>query len=296
MLFHYSPLRLHNNILFLILLTAFLFFMQEYGKTAWLWICWNMSLAFFFCVFGFIFYLLVFWIVAIPYLVLGKTRWPAFLYRTKIQTSENHAPTKNAIPLPRAIARVLYNQFLGTWPVLFLSFAILKRSGYSGHVLIPTWHTILWQVALLLLIEDILFFAAHYFLHMKFLFRHVHRLHHEYKESIAIATHYVHYAEHLFGNLLPVFAGIVIIQPHPFVVMFWILLVVINALHTHGGFAIPGMNYAVHHDWHHYHVHGSFSALGWMDKIFGTDRDLEKLARQSEAISNAPSTVPVSTI
>lgn len=276
--FKYYPPLFINNSVFLSLTGLFLLFLETEGATAWAWCMQHVSMQFFVVVVGFAFYLFVFWGVGIPYLLLDKFKKPEWLYKYKIQDIPEERRRKSPkVPLSKAILRVLANQFLGTWPFLFGLFYLMSEMGYAPTVEIPAWWMALLQLAALILIEDILFFAAHHTMHRKYFFKKIHRVHHEYRESIAIATHYVHYIEHIVGNLIPVFAGVFILQPHPFVVLFWVMMVVINALHTHSGYALPFMAYSVHHDWHHYHVNGSFSAIGFMDQLFGTDKALDKV-------------------
>ncbi len=279
--FKYYPPQFINNLIFLTLTAIFLLFLEFKGAEAWAWIMERVSLDVFVIVIGFAFYLLIFWGVGIPYLLLDRFKKPYSLYKYKIQDiPEERRPKSPKVPLSKAIIRVLANQFLGTLPFLTGLFYLMVTLGYNVNVAIPSWWVALLQLAGLILIEDILFFAAHHTMHRKYFFKKIHRVHHEYRESIAIATHYVHFVEHLVGNLIPVFAGVLLLQPHPFVVLFWIMMVVVNALHTHSGYAFPWMAYSVHHDWHHYHVNGSFSAIGLMDQLFGTDKAFNKVKEE----------------
>jgi len=279
--FHYYPQLFINNITLLVLGLIFLVFLETKGAAAWHWLMQHMGLGFFVMVIGFVFYLVAFWVLAIPYLLLDRFKKPFSLYQYKIQEiSEGPKRYRPKIPLSKAVARVLFNQFLGTWPFLAFIYILMVKLGYTKNVPIPTWWVFLLQLTILVLIEDILFFAAHHTMHRKYFFKNFHWVHHEYRESIAIATHYVHYVEHIVGNLFPVFIGVLILQPHPFVVLFWILIVVLNALHTHSGYAFPWMAYSVHHDWHHYHANGSYSAIGLMDKLFGTDQGFDRMGQE----------------
>lgn len=281
--FNYYPPKFSNNVIYLVLLGLFLWFLATKGDAAWAWFTARMSIDFLVIVVGFAFYLLVFWGAGIPYLLLDKFRKPFSLYKYKIQDipDDRRKVVKGA--LTKSILRVLFNQFFGTLPFLVLLMYLLKLRGYSESVAVPVWWVALLQLAFMMLVEDVLFFTAHYFMHKKYLFKKFHRIHHEYRESIAIATHHVHYVEHIVGNLIPVFAGAFILMAHPFVILFWIMIVVLNALHTHSGYAFPWLSYSVHHDWHHYHVNGSFSAIGLMDQIFGTDKAFNKLKNEFRA-------------
>lgn len=278
--FKYYPPKFSNNVIYIAMLGLFLWFLATKGDAAWQWFMQRMSIETFVVGVGFTFYLVVFWVVGIPYLLLDKYRKPAWLYKYKIQDIPDERRKKASTnSLTKSILRVLFNQFFGTLPFLIGLVWVMKKMGYDPNIAIPVWWVALLQLAGMMLIEDVLFYTNHYFMHQKYLFKKFHKIHHEYRESIAIATHHVHYVEHIAGNLIPVFTGVLILQPHPFVVLFWILIVVMNALHTHSGYAFPWMSYSVHHDWHHYHVNGSFSAIGLMDAIFGTDKAFNKMKK-----------------
>lgn len=103
-----------------------------------------------------------------------------------------------------------------------------------------------------------------------------HRIHHEYKESTGIATHYVHWVEHMTGNLIPVFTGVVLSGCHVWEAMMWVAIVVVNAIHTHSGYHFPWMGYAVDQDCHHFHVFGNYGAMGVADRLLGTDKALRE--------------------
>lgn len=262
------------------LMAVFLTTLTLWGQTSWEWLTARLDLGVFVIGVGFAFYLVSFWSVGLLYILLSRYKKPHWLYRYKIQDEPSKPGRKSRVPLSKSVRVVLRNQLLGTLPFLAGLFYLMTLRGYSTSVAIPKWYIALVQFSALILIEEVFFFGSHYLLHQKYFFKRFHRVHHEYRESISIATHYVHFVEHLLGNLFPVFIGVFILMPHPFVIMFWMLIVVINALHTHAGYALPWMSYAVHHDWHHYYVNGSFSALGLMDKLFGTDRAFDDLKQK----------------
>ncbi len=278
--FNFYPQSLKNSAIYIMLFALFLVWLSIYGDMWWLILTKYFTLMEVFVGGGFIFYMLLFWGLAAGYLYLFYKKEPEWLYKYKIQEAPEHSDGKHhRVPLSKSILVVLGNQVFGTLPFILGVYYIMVWRGYGENLEAPVWWVATLQIIGMVLFQDFFFYFSHRLMHQKFLFKHIHRIHHEYRETVATATHYVHYIEHLVGNLFPVFIGAVILLPHPFVILFWIMLIVMNALHTHSGFAIPWMSYAVHHDWHHYHVNGSFSSIGLADKLFGTDKAFEARER-----------------
>lgn len=225
---------------------------------------------------GFAWYFLWFWAVSGVYLAADRFGW---WRRWRIQERAPGQPRRGP-PLGKAVRVVLRNQLLGTLPALVVLYGALVLRGAPLAGPPDGWTTILWQLAVIVLVEEVGFYAVHRTLHRKALFRRFHRIHHEFRESIGIATHYVHYAEHLVGNLLPVFAGVLLVGAHPVTTLIWVTLAVTNAIHTHAGYALPWMSWGVDHDFHHYNVNGCYGAMGLVDRALGTDAELRAVARE----------------
>ena len=270
--FKYAPPALINNITYAIAMVFILAALEFYGPAVWSQLSQWVPLDILFIGGGFTFYMVWFWAVSLPYLLLDHYKKPHFLFRYKIQTGKDGSTT--TLPpgrLKHTIAVVLKNQLLGTLPVLVGVYFLMTWRGMGYEQAFPNWVEIVWQLAVFLLCEEILFYTVHRTLHQKRLYGAIHRIHHEYKESICIVTHYVHFAEHLLGNLLPIFAGAIILGSHPITLILWIGLGVTNALHTHSGYHFPWMAYSLHHDYHHFRIRGNYGVLGILDWVFKTD-------------------------
>lgn len=227
---------------------------------------------------GFAFYMTWFWAVAgLYHLADMHGWWEAY----RIQQRPDTVPQRRGPALGKAVRVVLRNQLLGTLPVLVAFCFLLELRGVDLTAPPDTWTTILWHLGVAVLAEEVLFYAVHRTMHRPALFRRYHRIHHEFRETIGIATHYVHYVEHLLGNLLPVFAGVLLVGAHPVTVLLWVALAVTNAIHTHAGFALPWMSWGVDHDWHHHNIRDCYGAIGLLDRVLGTDTSLRKVAEEA---------------
>jgi sterol desaturase/sphingolipid hydroxylase (fatty acid hydroxylase superfamily) len=157
------------------------------------------------------------------------------------------------------------------------------------------------RIAGCVLIEDTLFYWTHRLLHQKWLYAHVHKRHHSFVSSHALAAEHAHIGETLLSNMLPFYAGPVILRLHGTTFMLWTWLRIAEAVDGHSGFAMPKplllllsplslLHERERHDFHHSHsggpdgvgtsgVYGSL--LPFWDWAMGTDRsyDVWKNAR-----------------
>lgn len=229
---------------------------------------------------GFLFYMGWFWAVAGAYMLADRRGW---FERWRIQVRPAERPERRGPSLGAAVRVVLRNQVLGTLPGLALLYPLLVLRGVDPAGPPPGALVLLAQLAGMVLVEEVLFYTVHRAMHRPALFRRFHRVHHEFRETIGIATHYVHPVEHALGNLMPVFAGALVVGAHPVALLVWAALAVTNAIHTHAGFALPWMSWGVDHDFHHYNIRGCYGAIGLLDRMFGTDAPLRAIARTDAA-------------
>lgn len=293
--FVYARPRPRDLAVYLLALGLILVALARWGEAWWAEVAASTSMVEAIVGWGFAFYMAWFWLLGLSYFALDDARARAAalseqqrsslgraLLRWEIQRPLGDAPRTVDVPRVRAVKVALRNQLLGTLPVLVLVQALLGWRGVTMHDPIPPTATIVAQLAAIALILEVAFYSVHRALHQKPLFRRIHRVHHEYRKPTGIATHYVHYVEHLCGNLLPVFLGPIVIGVHPVVLGLWAWIAVFNAIHTHGGHAIPGMVYAHDHDFHHYRLRGNYGSLGLLDALLGTNREFLALARDED--------------
>ena len=233
---------------------------------------------------GFCWYLAVFWTLGLAFLWLDARR-PAWAERWRIQPFDRDGDDRDAAPdvaPARAVQRVLVNQVAGTLPALLAVSPLLAWRGLSSSST-PSVIDVVVHLLLAFSWVEVTFYAVHRVLHRRWWFSRVHRVHHEYRRPSGIATHHVHFVEHVIGNLVPVVGGVVVAGVHPVPFFLFITLAVKNAIVTHSDFAFPLLGDVVHHDRHHHSLVGNFGALGLLDRVFGTS-----LPAPSEALSGPP--------
>jgi len=129
------------------------------------------------------------------------------------------------------------------------------------------------------LIEDTMFYWTHRTLHHPSVYRHVHKVHHAFVDTVAPAAIATHPLEYAVGNALPFSAGPVLAGAHLYTLFAWTVYRVGETVFTHSGYALPASPFellaaqgsAEDHDAHHARQVGNYSSL-WThwDRAMGT--------------------------
>lgn len=219
----------------------------------------------------------VFWGLVGGFWLLDRSGKPAFLARTRIQTDDSRRPA------PARVARVLaWNQLFWTPLVLYAIWGLLELRGWERALQWPTVTELLRDMAGLTVLSAGYFYAVHRFLHRPWWMKHVHRIHHEFRSSTAIAAEYAHPFEMVFGNFGTMGLGVVVLAPSLFTIYVYALLGTYTFVVHHSGYALPFVSSPVHHDWHHFRYREAFGTFGLLDRLLGTDRELRGLAPGDE--------------
>ncbi|XP_054823744.1 methylsterol monooxygenase 1-1-like [Prosopis cineraria] len=168
-------------------------------------------------------------------------------------------------------------------PLQLVSYPSIKMIRIRTGLPLPSGWEILSQLAVYFMIEDYTNYWIHRFLHGKWGYEKIHRVHHEYTAPIGFAAPYAHWAEILILGI-PSFLGPAIVPGHMITFWLWIALRQIEAIDTHSGYDfpwsltkyIPFYGGAEYHDYHHYvggHCQSNFaSVFTYCDYIYGTDK------------------------
>ena len=92
------------------------------------------------------------------------------------------------------------------------------------------------QLLVYFVVEDFTNYWIHRFLHNKWGYEKIHRVHHEYTAPIGFAAPYAHWAEILILGI-PSFLGPAMVPGHMITFWMWIALRQIEAIETHCGYA-----------------------------------------------------------
>ncbi|MGB1275956.1 MAG: sterol desaturase family protein [Nannocystaceae bacterium] len=215
--------------------------------------------------------MVAFLLFAIPMTVIAYRDLPRFR-RYRIQPRRT-GQTKMLGP---AIRWWVVNNAITTAVVICL-WPWLRESGiHLGEL--PSGYVIAAQVGLFIILDDALFYAMHRLLHTRWLFRHVHAIHHRVHAPWAIAAHYMHPLEFLLISAL-VLAGPILLGVHVVTLWIWVIFRQYEAADGHSGYdfpgnpatLLPGYEGGLYHDYHHARVHGNYAGFfSYLDAIFGT--------------------------
>ncbi|KAK7330696.1 hypothetical protein VNO77_24894 [Canavalia gladiata] len=242
-----------------------------------------------------LFLFLIFTFVPLPFAFLELKRLSFFCgykIQPKVRLSLNE--------MLKCYKDVMRMFFCVVGPLQLVSYPAVKMVGIRTGLPLPSVWEILAQLLVYFLVEDYTNYWIHRFLHNKWGYEKIHRVHHEYAAPIAFSAPYAHWAEVLILGI-PSFLGPAIAPGHMITFWLWIALRQIEAIDTHSGYDIPWSltkyipfyGGAEHHDYHHYvgrQSHSNFaSVFTYCDYIYGTDKGyryqrkiLQKLKEESK--------------
>ncbi|GFZ13270.1 sterol 4-alpha-methyl-oxidase 2-1 [Actinidia rufa] len=198
--------------------------------------------------------------------------------------------TKNNTPAAqeKCITRLLLYHFCVNLPVMIFSYPVFRFMGMRSSLPLPSWKVISTQILFYFILEDFVFYWGHRILHTKWLYKHVHSIHHEYATPFGLTSEYAHPAEILFLGFATI-VGPAITGPHLITLWLWMVVRVLETVEAHCGYHFPWSlsNFlplyggADFHDYHHrllYTKSGNYSStFVYMDWIFGTDKGYRRL-------------------
>lgn len=146
------------------------------------------------------------------------------------------------------------------------------------------------------LCNEIIFFYGHWLMHAnKFLYKTIHKTHHEFKAPMGLAAIYCHPLEFFLSDLMPLGFGLIMYTScNAWTVAVWVCFAVLATQTHHSGVRWPWIDLFSasleaqpnFHDFHHEKFSVNYGAMGWLDDLHGTGWDYKKdfTQRRLEAV------------
>ena len=206
-----------------------------------------------------------YWIPAL--LLLASDYCYTDITRYKYLNAGRKLPTAKMIY--KTITVVVCNQIIATPIIYYITPRCIDTSwqlSLNDILYTPIYFIVYTYLA------DIWFYFTHLTLHRnRFLYKHIHSIHHQWLFPMGICAIYAHPLEHIVSNIGSVIIGPVILPINSTLFCLWIILTTLNTVISHSGSYIYMLNNETH-DLHHRIMSGNFGVRGFCDKLFGTYR------------------------
>ncbi|KAM4678113.1 fatty acid hydroxylase domain-containing protein 2 [Discoglossus pictus] len=212
---------------------------------------------------------LSFWLYNAVLMLTDLTGKPQFITKYRIQLGKN-SPVDSA-KLRHAVITVFLNQILISIPMVLLMYPFMKWRGSPCGMELPTFHWVLLELSIFVLIEEILFYYSHRLFHHPSIYKRIHKQHHEWTAPVGVVSLYAHPLEHIFSNMLPSMVGPMLMGSHVTTIMLWFCLALVVTTISHCGYHLPFLPSPEFHDFHHLKFNQCYGVLGVLDRLHGTD-------------------------
>jgi fatty acid hydroxylase domain-containing protein 2 len=158
----------------------------------------------------------------------------------------------------------------------YFIYPIFEYFGTTMTGPLPSIMTIMKDLILCILVLDTMFYWVHRTLHHKWLYKYIHKQHHEFKTNIVLNAEFAHPIEDVFSSLLPFVLPPMILGVHGVTFTIWLVWRLFETQDAHSNYNFPSSRYiffraADFHAYHHSHNVGNYGMLYIWDSLMSTD-------------------------
>ncbi|KAF9981294.1 C-4 sterol methyl oxidase [Modicella reniformis] len=215
----------------------------------------------------------------VPYLIADQI--PS-LQRYKIQQKTIQNTRQNQWKVFRY---VLLSHFFLELPMIVGFHPIAVHFGMTiSSIPFPTLSKMIPQIFFFFVFEDFFHYWAHRAMHYGPLYKHIHKIHHEFSAPFGLAAEYAHPIEVLVLGIGTIGGPLLWCyfthDLHLITTMIWMTFRLFQAVEAHSGYDFPWSTHnwlpfwsgSEHHDYHHMAFTNNFAtSFRWWDHIFGTN-------------------------
>ncbi|TGZ76613.1 hypothetical protein EX30DRAFT_360359 [Ascodesmis nigricans] len=147
---------------------------------------------------------------------------------------------------------------------------LVRKPRFRIEEELPAVGEVVWQVAVALVIREVLFYYSHRVFHWRGVYRWVHKMHHEYVTPVAWSAQYCTVLEHIVANVLPILIPGIVLRMHILTFSLWAGSQSLQATIDHAGWNTWLWWQARSHDRHHELFKVNFGTNGLLDWLHGT--------------------------
>jgi methylsterol monooxygenase len=210
-----------------------------------------------------------FWVLNLFLLYVDYTGRPSWVLRYKVQDTQN-VPIDHG-RLRSALIRVMFNQTVVAAPVMYLAYRLMVWRSCNFSSELPTFSWVVYELFVMIWVEEIGFYYSHRLMHHPRIYKHIHKVHHEWTSPIGIVSLYAHPLEHVVSNLIPPLLGPLVVGSHIATAWMWYALALTSTTIAHCGYHFPFLPSPEAHDFHHLKFNQNYGVLGVLDRLHGTD-------------------------